>query len=1058
MLCTTCLEVTGVYKHYESSDDVFVDREEFIDWMNEALVRCKEKSVVLHLKGIGGIGKSSLLKHWIKTKERAIRVDCEHYSEFYDRLNVLAKGAVLHGVTLQRFDILWQIRQRFVEGVEPVKEEGREWAKDVVMAIPFIGSLASIGSALSAVGTKVTPKLRGKYSTIGKWLQERLGKDHIEQLLEILWKDPRRAEFLYLDALLEDINNRKDIDAPILILLDHFEYVDSENAQWKYQSKKITQTELWTIFLSSLMNCVGVMAGRKPAVKPEDLELEETELTELDRESCIEMLELRRITDKDLQDRIVSVSGGNPFVVDAICDMSETGDISVGDIESLRAETLEEVRLKTWKRLFSQAQDILGLVDRAGLLPFFNREIMNIVAPEMKTVQWNALLKLSFVNERDDGNLVLHDLAEELVRTELGNRLEVITEEVAGLLEKASEEKDDYMLLGLSLSVEAVAAPEKALEKLKSFYIRIAYQPIYTKLILLFDSIKIKTEVAKLFILSLKGWSLIWIGRYADGEQAIRAALGNIGELARNNADQYLDYLALIQHILAVLLHLTNRPIEAEGEYREGLENYRKFKEKEESKGRMMDPWNFFMYISILWWFGAYLVTLGHYEDAMERFNEILSLKDDYQKAMIEFEPVIVWNEIAIAYQQISRIYGRMGRIAEAEETLRRALDGPLHASSERDILITLSDRLEKSGKAIEAEKARREGLRISRELYEQDPNMPLAWMNLVHDLHWLAAILRKIGRYSEAEEALKESLKLAKQHAPSEGHDSDAVVRPLDEFAILLRHLGRYEEAEEAHAEELETFREFSNKYPDSYRLVLIKALNNLAILLRHTDRLAESDDMYQEALSNIELESTDSLRGYSKASVRARILNNYSILLKKTNRFSESENALSDALEMKRELTQEFPENLLFLSELATTLNNMGVLMIQTEKHSEAENLFREALKIRRQLVDKSTDYFLPGLPSVLNNLGILLRRMDQPAEAEKAYQEALSISEDLMSKEPRVYHKGLVQILTNFHILSSETGKPTDADKLSNRLKQLGGEEIHRDEEFCEDEEEI
>ncbi len=52
-------EVRSVYKHYEAADDVFVDREEFIDWMKEALVRCKEKTVVLHLKGIGGIGKSS---------------------------------------------------------------------------------------------------------------------------------------------------------------------------------------------------------------------------------------------------------------------------------------------------------------------------------------------------------------------------------------------------------------------------------------------------------------------------------------------------------------------------------------------------------------------------------------------------------------------------------------------------------------------------------------------------------------------------------------------------------------------------------------------------------------------------------------------------------------------------------------------------------------------------------------------------------------------------------------------------------------------------------------
>ena len=217
-----------MYEHFEPSERVFVNREEYIDWMDDALTRCRGKSVVLHLRGIGGIGKSSLLDHWSSTVNSTVRLDCEQYTEFYDRLNVLAKGAVLLGVRLQRFDVLWQIRQRFVEGVEPVKEEGREWAKEIAMAIPFIGSLASIGSAISAAGGKVAPKLKSKYGDVAKWLQTRLGKDNVEKLLEILWKEPRHAEFLYLDALLEDINNRKELDTPILVLLDHFEYVDSE--------------------------------------------------------------------------------------------------------------------------------------------------------------------------------------------------------------------------------------------------------------------------------------------------------------------------------------------------------------------------------------------------------------------------------------------------------------------------------------------------------------------------------------------------------------------------------------------------------------------------------------------------------------------------------------------------------------------------------------------------------------------------------------------------------------------------------------------------------------
>jgi hypothetical protein len=72
-----------VYKHFEPSERIFVDREEYLEWMDEALERCRDKSVILHLRGIGGIGKSSLLDYWTRTIDSTVRLDCEQYSEFY---------------------------------------------------------------------------------------------------------------------------------------------------------------------------------------------------------------------------------------------------------------------------------------------------------------------------------------------------------------------------------------------------------------------------------------------------------------------------------------------------------------------------------------------------------------------------------------------------------------------------------------------------------------------------------------------------------------------------------------------------------------------------------------------------------------------------------------------------------------------------------------------------------------------------------------------------------------------------------------------------------------
>ena len=39
--------VEGMYEHYEPVERIFVDREEYLDWMNDALIRCLEQSVVL---------------------------------------------------------------------------------------------------------------------------------------------------------------------------------------------------------------------------------------------------------------------------------------------------------------------------------------------------------------------------------------------------------------------------------------------------------------------------------------------------------------------------------------------------------------------------------------------------------------------------------------------------------------------------------------------------------------------------------------------------------------------------------------------------------------------------------------------------------------------------------------------------------------------------------------------------------------------------------------------------------------------------------------------------
>jgi hypothetical protein len=255
--------VEGLYERYEPVERIFVDREGYLDWMNDALIRSEKESVVLHLRGIGGVGKTALFDYWKSSVGESVLLDCGQVTDFWDRLDSIAREAVQLGIQLRRFDLLWSVRLRFVKGVEPASDPGRAWALDVIRPLPFVGSLVSIAKAIQTVSVKLTPILKRRFGDVASWLQTRLGEDYSKRLLEILWKDPYYAEFLFLDALLEDLNDLRNHGKMALMLVDHFEDVDYEHLRWRYGGRQISEAELWYVFLTSLDHVVSVTASRR---------------------------------------------------------------------------------------------------------------------------------------------------------------------------------------------------------------------------------------------------------------------------------------------------------------------------------------------------------------------------------------------------------------------------------------------------------------------------------------------------------------------------------------------------------------------------------------------------------------------------------------------------------------------------------------------------------------------------------------------------------------------------------------------------------------------------
>ncbi|MFW9912559.1 MAG: tetratricopeptide repeat protein [Candidatus Thorarchaeota archaeon] len=1026
-----------MYRHYDSSEDVFVDREEHIEWMDGALKRCKKKSVVLHLKGIGGIGKSSLLNHWINTHEKTISLDCEQYPEFYQRLNMLARGAVLHGIKLQRFDILWQIRQRFVEGVEPVREEGRQWAKEVVMAIPFIGSLASIGSAISAVGSEVTPRLKGKYSTIGKWLQETLGKNHIEQLLQILWKEPRRAEFLYLEALLEDINTRKGSDTPLVFLLDHFEYVDDTKVQWKYQRTKINETQLWTIFLCNLANCVGVLASRRSASDSKLINVEETELTELDRDSCFEMLELQDITDKRLQERIVSVSGGNPFVIDAICDMINTSDVSISDIEGLRADTLTEVRLKVWRRLFSHAEGLHNLINRAGILPYFDERIMRIIAPEMTPDGWDRLKRLSFIKMRSDGSFVLHDLAEDLVRTELGDNLRSLVDEVSDLLEKRYNDEADVRLLGLAISARALKEPKKHLTEFYDILdYNFSFKNKYLEGVALCNSIEFRTEEGEAYRKCIKSHYLIHSGRIADGEHEIREALEEFESISAITEIERKRYRAISLKILASLFMRLRRDAEADDAFEEAIALAR---EANADPPEHLPPGRTNLELSLdLWWHGNHLDNSDRIKEAEEKFSEAIEQWDCWANQVDEQQShssrgLLSYYQVSLGY-----VWMRRGKLVQAEAIWKGVLEDVQEPHVIGVIYWYLNMICLRMNRPFEALEWSEKAMNLFNEMPENIEAFLGAHASYARALHAL-------GRYSEALREIEEVLQLAKEYrekAPEVYLNLEA--RRMRTQAVFLRQMGKTSDAEKTNREILGFLSSMTSLSPDVRNVAIAYTLNNRGVSYFKNGNFSKAEGDFSEGLElgkgSVE-RFPDIIDNVECIPV---ILNNLGNLYLVTGRAEEARAAFEEAFAFYDRLSKLSAE--MVLDGRAVVLNNLGALLAANGELHDAEKRLKESLRIRRQLEERGLGYQHVRIGSTLNNLGIIHLKRKNISNALNMFQEATYILEDVASQSPLDCQNDLTRTLINQYIALSKIDSDHEkSEAIMKRLRKLGVKKV-------------
>jgi tetratricopeptide (TPR) repeat protein len=1004
--------------------------------MKAALDRCKTERALLFIHGIGGIGKSAIFRYWESSVTTSIFVDCGTHVDFFERIDAVAKGAQRLGIKLRRYDVLWHLRQRFVKGVEPARGSSRGWALEILSAVPFIGTLGNIGKAIQEIGKDLGPRIKGKLGDVGSWFRSRLGKDYGEKLLGILWKEPAHAEFLFVDALLEDLNSRATVHYPLLIMFDQFEDVDHDNMRWSYKGRRVAERELWSIFLSLVEGTVGVIGGRE-VLPPRIIEahgFSVKKLEPLDEQSSRELLDQRGVEAHDFQSRIIRVGLGNPFVHHTICDLVDLGGLTHEDLESLRARTLGEVRLKAWRRLFNRAEGLMDIIDRAGIVPFFDKDVLKIVAPRMKTHHWERLKELSFVYRRRDGKWELHDLAKELVIAELDDRLPQLVDEVSERLEQASRERSDLTLQGMAISARAHSSEKDAISQFRKVVLDLLSRNHFDNALSIIRATRFGSDDGIAVRMWLKGKSLNELNRIADGEQALRESLEIFRELAETTPSTYSDDIATVLCDLAHLLRRTNRTTEAEVAYREALKIREDLAEKQ--------PNLFLNNLALaLHQFAWFLRITRRPQEAEAKFRQALDIYRD----LLEDSPEVYLGDTAETLNELGILLRQTGRPEEAEEAMQEAItlvriavesDPESNMIRLATILNNRGSLLRQTGRIVEAQGVLLEAVGALRDLATKEPDIFMP--HVTTSLRNLAVLQRQIGHPQAAEESIREAL------AFTEGlyDTAPTVCQPhlawcLRNLGTLLSQIGRTAQAEECFLEALKLYQDLAEKAPPIFKRSVAYTQHSLAILLRKTGRPSEALSFMNEALELYQEYVTEAPAAYER--YLAVFLNNLALIQRQMGNLSEAERTQKRAIEIKRKLSEKAPE--LYVQDLAVSLNNLGVLLRKKGDLERAHEILLETLEIWRLVVDDAPPLFSCRLATALNNHAVLLASISHNEKSMEALLEALEVRRRLAEHAPEMFSISVTSTLNNLGVLSIQIGQPQDAERYLREALEIG-----------------
>ncbi|MDY7095888.1 MAG: serine/threonine-protein kinase [Acidobacteriota bacterium] len=289
----------------------------------------------------------------------------------------------------------------------------------------------------------------------------------------------------------------------------------------------------------------------------------------------------------------------------------------------------------------------------------------------------------------------------------------------------------------------------------------------------------------------------------------------------------------------------------------------------------------------------------------------------------------------------------------------------PAEAPEVADGAVRLAAPLRVVGRYEEAEAALLEARRI------HESNPATGPLDLARTLSALSYLYVTVARYDEAESLARQSLDLRLEELSK---DDPGVVLGIRRLADIYRHQGRLEDAltEQLRAREILQVKEGVEE------LALGEVSYDLGVLLTQLGRYAEAEGNLQRSLPILR-------KTYgSQHHEVARAMNALAIVYRRQKRFEEAESLLQEVIRIWSSGFAEKSHNLGF------GYNNLGTIYLNTERWEEAEAPFQQALEIFEQFHGPEH----PNVSMVLMNLGQLYWAQERFAPARTSVERALAI----------------------------------------------------------------